>query len=90
MWDAVDEAQLERKLDDRLRAAFLAACVAQRGDGCTRVQIHMGSNVIEHLRAFADKPDPLALGRTCWGFPVVEAPAAFPDRIEVHTVQVIA
>lgn len=90
MWDAVDEAQLEREFDDKLRAAFLAACVAQRGDGCSSVQIHMGSNVIEHLRALCTQPDPLTLGRTCWGFPVIEAPAAMPDHISVHAVQVIA
>lgn len=76
-------------MDDRLRLAYATAMKAAHEGG--RVEIHMGSDVIEHLRALCTQPNPLALGRTCWGFPVIEASAALPDdHISVHAVQVIA
>lgn len=76
----------KNQLDDRLRTAW-ATAMRQRNYG--RVEIHLGSNVIEHLRSLAERPDSTALGRTIWGFPVVEMPAAFPNHISVHTVEVI-
>ena len=77
----------ERGIDDRLRTTYATAMRHAHEGG--RVELHLGSNIIEYLRSLCTVPAPLALGRTAWGFPVMEAPAAQPDHISVHVVETI-
>lgn len=76
-------------LDERLKRAYATAMDQQHQRLPGRIEIHMGKDVIEYLRSLAYVPDPVANRRTCWGFPVVQTPDAWPDHLSVHTVQAI-
>lgn len=54
-----------------------------------RIEIHLGTEVVTYLKSLCTVPDPLALasgmiGKTCWGFPVIEHPA--PLHVSIHVV----
>lgn len=74
-------------VQDRLRAAYVAALEASHGG--RRVEIHLGTEVVAHLRSLcAAAASPLGMtANTCWGFPVVEDDS--PLHISVHTVYTI-
>lgn len=78
-------------LDNALGNAYRAALHASHDGG--RVEIHLGSDVVAALKARIPAEDPLApasglIGRTCWGFPVIDSTAS-PEHISVHTVYTI-
>lgn len=74
-------------MDDRLKTAYVTAMKAQH-EG-SRVELHLGSDVVEYLKSFLIAPAPSWMPReTCWGFPVVDSTAS-PDHISVHAVMVI-
>ena len=73
-------------MDDRLRAAYATAMKSSH-EGA-RVQIYMGSDVLEYLRSLADVPDPTVSRTTCGWFDVFPVSGP-PDHLSVHTVQTI-
>lgn len=75
-------------MDDRLRTAY-ATAMKSTHEGA-RVEIHIGIHVLEYLRSFAIKDQPLGSAPTVWGFPIKVRDSFTPEGIEVHTVQVIA
>lgn len=81
-------------MDDRLRLAYMTAMRAQHDGG--RIEIHLGSAVIAHLKALAYPPAPpierllgsLGPAPRFGGFPVVESTIS-PNHISIHVVTVI-
>jgi hypothetical protein len=78
----------EPTIDDKIRTAYAVALTAQH-QSC-RVQIHVGSAVLEHLKALCTEKiegwrpptEP-----TMWGFPLIPDETLEPEDIAVHSVQ---
>lgn len=91
MPEPLDEALRALDIRDRLARVYATALIHQRDGG--RVEIHLGSDIVDHLRklcteAMGDKPN-FALSNTVWGFPIVDSTAK-PDHMSVHVVHTIA
>lgn len=87
----LDEALRHLEIRERLVKVY-ATGMRHAHDG-GRVEVHLGSDIIEHLRTLAreamgDRPN-FALSETVWGFPIVETTAS-PDHMSVHVVHFIA
>lgn len=82
---ACDDARLEQRLKD----AYMTGLRHVHEGG--RVEIHLGSAVVDHLKALAEDvtakiTHPLgSIGATCWGFPVVPVENN-PAHIAIHVV----
>lgn len=85
-------------MDERLRLAYITAMKAQHDGG--RVEVHLGSAVVAHLKALSCPPAPaeppawisdLAPVLRFGGFPILEktGPGA-THHISVHVVTTIA
>jgi len=91
MDEPLDEALYALEIRERLITAYATAMRHAHDGG--RVEIHIGSDIVEHLRklareAMGDRPN-FALSNTVWGFPMVESTAT-PDHMSVHVVHTIA
>lgn len=80
-----------KDFDDIMRRTYFTAIEAQ--SLCRSVQIHVGQEVWDALRARAAKlcdkitesPNP-----TMWGFPILLEETRAPGHVSIHTVEVIA
>lgn len=81
------------EIDDRIRTAYLTAHHAATSARGGRVEIHIGSAVLEHLKTLATEAiEPhhewQHRGDALWGFPLIPVVGhRFADHISVHTVQ---
>lgn len=77
-------------LDRRIATAYMEALNANHAVRGGRVEIHLGEDVLEHLKAMAIKPDDnppaLAYGQEgfLFGFPIFG-----PDNLERDAIQVV-
>lgn len=71
---------------DRLKMAYATAMKATH-EG-SRVEIHLGSDVVEYLRSLCPIPGAVVIRPTFWGFPVVDSTVS-PDHISIHTITTI-
>lgn len=81
-----DELETYERYRDRLSRAYVTALTSSQRGG--RVEIHMGSDIIDHLRSLGIRTQAPDIDRTCWGFPVVPVEHAH-DHLSVHTVETI-
>ena len=91
MAEPLGEALYALEIRQRLVTVYATAMRHAHDGG--RVEIHLGSDIVEHLRklareAMGDRPN-FALSNTVWGFPIVETAAA-PDHMSVRVVHTIA
>lgn len=91
MAEPLDEALHALEIRERLARVYATAMMHQRDGG--RVEVHLGSDIVEHLRklareAMGDRPN-FALSNTVWGFPIIDSTAA-PDHMSIHVVHTIA
>lgn len=88
----MDEIEnLDMKIENTLRTAYVVALHAQH-QSCN-VQIHVGEDVMTHLKSLATKVSSSALpgpNPALWGFPLVLDDTLEPTGIAIHSVQRIA
>lgn len=89
MAEPLDEALYHLEIRERLARAYMAAMHAQHGG--SRVEIHLGSDIITHLERFRTEAmgESFLPAQSLWGFPFFASTAA-SDHISVHTVFTIA
>lgn len=85
---------LVRAYDIRARLAEAYGTALGQQNGGARVEIHVGTETLRQMKELCTvaEPAPHMSGAIpmCWGFPVIEEPAAATLHLSVHTVHTIA